>query len=125
MWTGAWPSTYDQNLTDRRTLHQHLVNYLNELHHFYFSTVKNMNRQDAHDVTEAIAHVIAAVPLGEHLTAMKTFCHPIAQRLHEIAARGKPANEAEQVQTVKQAAGKSCERIASLTSSTDTYDQVC
>ncbi|KAI8910710.1 armadillo-type protein [Powellomyces hirtus] len=80
----------------------HLVNHLEQLHHFYFSTIKNMGRDDAHDVTQAIAHIIAAVPLPQLAVALQKFCHPMAQRLHEITAKGKSSTEEEEVATVKE-----------------------
>ncbi|KAJ3021462.1 Nuclear import receptor [Thoreauomyces humboldtii] len=80
----------------------HLVDHLEQLHNFYFNTVKNMDRADVHEVTEGIAHVIAAVPLPQLAGALQKFCHPLAQRLHEIALMGKPKTEIAEVAAVKE-----------------------
>ncbi|KND02149.1 uncharacterized protein SPPG_09044 [Spizellomyces punctatus DAOM BR117] len=80
-----------------------LVNYLSQLHLFYFNIVKKLKREQTYDLTEAIAHVLAAVPVSESLTAMQTFCHPIAQRLHEIASTDGNASDGDDTPIVKEA----------------------
>ncbi|TPX70051.1 hypothetical protein SpCBS45565_g02000 [Spizellomyces sp. 'palustris'] len=80
-----------------------LVNYLNQLHLFYFNIVKKLKREQTYDLTEAIAHVLAAVPVSESLTAMQTFCHPIAQRLHEIASTDRNASDGDDTPIVTEA----------------------
>ncbi|KAJ3289873.1 Nuclear import receptor [Borealophlyctis nickersoniae] len=82
-----------------------IVNYLDQLHPFYLQTTKTMNRDDALELTEAIAHVVHAVPLEGLLETMRNFCLPIAQRLHEIAIAPIPTVETEHVAIVKEAAG--------------------
>ncbi|KAJ3146102.1 Nuclear import receptor [Geranomyces variabilis] len=64
----------------------HLVPHLEQLHDFFFQTIGSMDREDADDVTQAIAHIVSAVPLPQLAGALQKFCHPIAERLHQIAA---------------------------------------
>jgi len=46
-------------------------------------------------VTEAVSHVVAAVPPAELLKALQMFCLPIAQWLHEFTNKGAAATEKE------------------------------
>ncbi|KAI8817535.1 armadillo-type protein [Fimicolochytrium jonesii] len=82
----------------------HLVNHLEQLHQFYSGAIQTMNPHDAQDVTEAMAYILAAVPLSNLGVALQTFIHPMAQQLHAIAAKGKPASEAEEDAAVAESA---------------------
>ncbi|CAO3618834.1 unnamed protein product [Cunninghamella echinulata] len=66
-----------------------LINYIGELHPFYVSIVKTLPFQDALEVTEAIAHVLAVIPIAELQNALQSFCMPLAQDLHSIVSKGK------------------------------------
>ncbi|OZJ03568.1 hypothetical protein BZG36_03091 [Bifiguratus adelaidae] len=74
-----------------------LVGYLSELHPFYLNLMKSLPAKDAFEVTEAVAHVIAAVPIHEIAQALQWFVLPSAQRLHELASKdANSSSEAEQ-----------------------------
>ncbi|KAF0521261.1 ARM repeat-containing protein [Gigaspora margarita] len=70
-----------------------LVEYLPQLHPFYLNVTNKLNGADLLEVTEAVTHVVAAVPPAEILKALQTFCLPIAQGLHLLANKGVGANE--------------------------------
>ncbi|KAJ3112380.1 Nuclear import receptor [Physocladia obscura] len=85
-----------------------LVDYLSQLHPFYLTIVKTLDRLDKNEVISALAHVIKHVPVVSNdpnspdmLKVLEMFCLPIAQRLHQIglmgsaaaAARGKDLQE--------------------------------
>ncbi|KAI9011165.1 armadillo-type protein [Gaertneriomyces semiglobifer] len=80
-----------------------LVNFLEQLHPFYLTTIKKISREDARDLTEAIAYVIAEVPSDNLLQTFQMFCAPVAQRLHEIAHQARPTGEAEEALIVEAA----------------------
>lgn len=71
------------------TPYQHLIDYIGELHPFYVNVVKTLPFQDALGVTEAIAHVLAVIPVTGLTNALQSFCMPLAQDLHTIIAKGK------------------------------------
>ncbi|KAI8336541.1 armadillo-type protein [Chlamydoabsidia padenii] len=68
---------------------EHLIDYIGELHPFYVNVVKTLPFQDALGVTEAIAHVLAVIPVSGLSNALQSFCMPLAQDLHTIVAKGK------------------------------------
>lgn len=70
-----------------------MVSFLNQLHPFFLNVTKTLPTQDVFEVTEAVAHVIAAIPTAELFKALQLFCLPVAQRLHEIALLGKDASD--------------------------------
>ncbi|KAK9762669.1 Nuclear import receptor [Basidiobolus ranarum] len=72
-----------------------LVDYLNQLHPFYMSASKTLSQGDMIEITEALAHVISAVPIEKILVTLQNFCLPIAQALHEIASKGQSVSEGE------------------------------
>ncbi|RUS17967.1 armadillo-type protein [Endogone sp. FLAS-F59071] len=74
-------------------LSQLLVSFLNQLHPFFLNVTKTLPTQDVFEVTEAVAHVIAAIPTAELFKALQLFCLPVAQRLHEIALLRKDASD--------------------------------
>ncbi|KAJ3040360.1 Nuclear import receptor [Rhizophlyctis rosea] len=81
-----------------------MVNYLDQLHPFYLSTSKRLDKEDRREFTEGIAHLVNSLRTPPQiLKALQTFVLPIAQRLHEIGASGKPASEEEEVRVVKEA----------------------
>ncbi|CAO3589815.1 unnamed protein product [Absidia cylindrospora] len=66
-----------------------LIDYIGELHPFYINVVKTLPFRDALEVTEAIAHVLAVIPVSELTNALQSFCTPLAHEVHTIAAKGK------------------------------------
>ncbi|KAI9102434.1 armadillo-type protein [Phlyctochytrium arcticum] len=82
-----------------------LVVFLPQLHQFYFNTVKKMKREETYDLTEAMAHVIAAVPVEQSLSTMQLFCHPIAHGLNEIANNDATSARDPSVEIVKETIG--------------------
>ncbi|KAG9299539.1 hypothetical protein G9A89_020710 [Geosiphon pyriformis] len=70
-----------------------LVEFLPQLHPFYLNVTTTLHGTDLIEVTEAVAHVVAAVPPTQLLSALQMFCLPIAQRLAEIANLGTAATE--------------------------------
>ncbi|KAI8147628.1 armadillo-type protein [Fennellomyces sp. T-0311] len=64
-----------------------LIDYLSELHPFYTSIIRTLPLNDALEVTEAIAHVLAVVPVSGLQNALQQFCLPLAQDLHGIAIK--------------------------------------
>ncbi|KAF8980943.1 Nuclear import receptor [Entomortierella lignicola] len=67
----------------------HLLNYLNQLHVFFVGVTKKLKGMDLLEVTEAVAHVVAAVPNAELSQVFKMFCLPIAEQLAGLASRGQ------------------------------------
>ncbi|KAJ2957823.1 hypothetical protein NQZ79_g6514 [Umbelopsis isabellina] len=70
-----------------------LIDYLSQLHPFYINVGKTLPISDTLEVTEAVAHVIAVIPVNELLQALQLFCMPLAQQLHDVATKGKAATE--------------------------------
>ncbi|KAG2219346.1 hypothetical protein INT45_011254 [Circinella minor] len=64
-----------------------LIDYLSELHPFYTSIIRTLPFNDALEVTEAIAHVLAVVPVSGLQNALQQFCLPLAQDLHGIVVK--------------------------------------
>ncbi|KAJ1974348.1 Nuclear import receptor [Dimargaris xerosporica] len=75
---------------------QWLTRYLDQLHQVYFSVLGALPDRDAEEISEAIAHVIAAVDQGQALAALQPFCANFLERLAELANRGTALNDAEQ-----------------------------
>ncbi|KAG0243782.1 Nuclear import receptor [Actinomortierella wolfii] len=73
----------------------HLLNYLQQLHTFFVNVTKKLKGIDLLEVTEAVAHVIAAVPNAELPNIFKMFCLPIAQQLAALASQGTNVSENE------------------------------
>ncbi|KAG0312190.1 Nuclear import receptor [Linnemannia gamsii] len=71
----------------------HLLNYLNELHGFFMNVTKKLKGLDLWEVTEAVAHVIAAVPNAELAQVFRMFCAPIAQQLAVLASKTAATQE--------------------------------
>ncbi|KAI9316196.1 armadillo-type protein [Dichotomocladium elegans] len=64
-----------------------LVDYISELHPFYTSVIRTLPFSDALEVTEAVAHVLAEVPVANLQNALQQFCLPLAQDLHAIVMK--------------------------------------
>ncbi|KAG0343249.1 Nuclear import receptor [Podila horticola] len=67
----------------------HLLNYLNQLHTFFVGVTNKLSDTDLLEVTEAVAHVVAAVPNENLANVFKMFCLPIAQQLAELASKNQ------------------------------------
>ncbi|KAI9208648.1 armadillo-type protein [Polychytrium aggregatum] len=80
-----------------------LVNFLPQLHPFYVKVIDVLHREDRRELTEAIAYIVNSVPIEEMLKALQAFCLPLAQQLHEIAIKGKPADHQHEVDAVNKA----------------------
>lgn len=68
---------------------QHLVDFLVQLQSFYVQVTKSLPFRDVLEVTEAVSHVISAIPPAEIQKALQVFCLPVAKELHDIVSRGK------------------------------------
>lgn len=64
---------------------QLLTSYLPILHPFYEKIAPNLPLQSLHEVTEGVAHVIAALPHNQIYDSLKMFCDPIIARLQQKA----------------------------------------
>ncbi|KAF9349142.1 Nuclear import receptor [Mortierella sp. AD094] len=71
----------------------HLLNYLNQLHGFFVGVTKKLKGMDLLEVTEAVAHVVAAVPNAELAQVFQMFCLPIAQQLAVLASKDQTTLE--------------------------------
>ncbi|KAF9110554.1 Nuclear import receptor [Mortierella sp. AM989] len=71
----------------------HLLNYLNQLHEFFVGVTKKLKGMDLLEVTEAVAHVVAAVPNAELAQVFQMFCLPIAQQLAAFASKDQSTLE--------------------------------
>lgn len=74
-----------------------LIDYLSELHPFYTGVIFKLEKLEQREFTEAISHVLSAVPMNESLERLSSFCFPMAKRLHEIASAGKPTGGEEAI----------------------------
>lgn len=68
---------------------QLLIDYLSDLHPFYTSIIRSLPFLDALEVTEAVAHVLAVIPVNGLQNALQQFCLPLAQDLHVVASKEK------------------------------------
>ena len=64
-----------------------LVNHLEQLHAFYEHVSSSLTLPSLYDITDGVAHVIAAQDLDKVYSAMKLFCQPIVERLMAKADR--------------------------------------
>lgn len=58
-----------------------LVNHVEQLHAFYEHVSGNLPLPSLYDITDGVAHVVAAQPLDKIYQALKLFCQPIVERL--------------------------------------------
>jgi transportin-3 len=65
------------------------LNYLNQLHTFFVGVTNKLSDTDLLEVTEAVAHVVAAVPNENLANVFKMFCLPIAQQLAGLASKNQ------------------------------------
>lgn len=62
-----------------------MIDYLDQLHPFYVTALSKLQQFDAMELTEAIAHIVKAVPSDKLLQTIQIFCLPVAQRLQELS----------------------------------------
>jgi len=62
---------------------QHLVNHVGHLLPFYQNFASALDPVSLFEVTEAVAHVVAAQPLDRLYEIMGSFCRPIADELDQ------------------------------------------
>lgn len=75
----------------------HLVSYLPQLHSFYQNMSLTLGQEDMNEVSAAIAHIIGSLRAAEAASAMYTFCMPLVERLHNIAAQKlQPSKQVQQ-----------------------------
>ncbi|GAA99924.1 hypothetical protein E5Q_06627 [Mixia osmundae IAM 14324] len=74
---------------------QHLIPYLPQLHTFLTDVGPNLDPADYAELTEGVAHVVAAMPPQEAIAAMPMFCMPMLEQLHTIAAQPGTATKAQ------------------------------
>ncbi|KAI9278101.1 armadillo-type protein [Sporodiniella umbellata] len=66
-----------------------LVEFVPQLQMFYANVGNTLSYRDKSEVTEAICHVIAVLPVASIKDALQSFCLPVAQKLHAMASKGK------------------------------------
>lgn len=62
-----------------------LVGHVEQLHQFYEHVAGDLPLQSLYEVTDGVAHVVAAQPLVKIYEALRLFCEPIAKRLMDKA----------------------------------------
>lgn len=62
-----------------------LVGHVGQLHQFYEHVAGDLPLQSLYEVTDGVAHVVAAQPLDKIYEALRLFCEPIAKRLMDKA----------------------------------------
>jgi transportin-3 len=95
-----------------------LLNYLNQLHQFFVGVTKQLKGLDLSEVTEAVAHVIAAVPNAELANVFQMFCAPIAQQLSAYASKEHGSLE----EDIPSIIGKEDHTASELTEMTKHYE---
>ncbi|EWC47207.1 hypothetical protein DRE_03326 [Drechslerella stenobrocha 248] len=69
--------------------HQLLVGHITQLHNFYEQVSANLPNQSLEEVTDGVAHVVAAQPIDKVYDALRLFCEPITKRLMEKANQAR------------------------------------
>jgi transportin-3 len=65
-----------------------LIAFLKDLHPFYMSASEKLPDYDVLELTEAMAHILNALPLPNILECLNSFCYSFVKQLHEIAFQG-------------------------------------
>lgn len=63
------------------------------MHPFYQNVSPALDIDSLFEVTEGVAHVVAAQPLERIYDVMGSFCHPIAAQLVALQHKGPAADE--------------------------------
>ncbi|KAK9355678.1 armadillo-type protein [Lipomyces doorenjongii] len=71
---------------------QHLVNYIDQLHDFYEKIAPQIHVESLYDLTDGVAHLVAAQRLDKIYNSLKMFCAPVVARLYSRA--NAPVDEA-------------------------------
>ncbi|KAK7206639.1 armadillo-type protein [Myxozyma melibiosi] len=61
---------------------QHLAPYIDQLHSFYEQVAPRIHLDSLYDLTDGVAHLVAAQPIDKIYEHLKSFCMPIVQRLY-------------------------------------------
>ncbi|KAJ1977398.1 Nuclear import receptor [Dimargaris cristalligena] len=64
-----------------------LFQFLPQLHQLYTALVPVAHHQDARELTEGVAHVVASLPADQILGGLQPFCEPFLVRLAALADR--------------------------------------
>lgn len=62
-----------------------LIDHITQLHQFYEQVAPDLPLPSLYEITDGVAHVVAAQPLDKVYDALLLFCKPIASRLMERA----------------------------------------
>jgi transportin-3 len=69
------------------------VNHVSQLLPFYQNVSPALDIESLFEVTEGVAHVVAAQPLERIYQVMGSFCQPIANELVALQHKGSAADE--------------------------------
>lgn len=61
---------------------QHLAQFIDQLHSFYEQVAPRIHLESLYDLTDGVAHLVAAQPIEKVYDSLKSFCMPIVQRLY-------------------------------------------
>jgi transportin-3 len=53
----------------------------------------NLEKEDKKEMSEAISHLLSAVPHDNLGQALDLFCMPVVQKIHEYVAKGVPVGD--------------------------------
>lgn len=70
-----------------------MINYVSQLHPFYETVAPALDIDSLFEVTEGVAHVVAAQPLERIYEVMGSFCRPIAARIVALQHKDGAADE--------------------------------
>ncbi|KAK9478073.1 armadillo-type protein [Lipomyces japonicus] len=70
----------------------HLVGFIDQIRTFYEQVAPEVSLESLYDLTDGVAHLVAALPLDKMYEYLKTLCAPIVERLY--AKANAPADDA-------------------------------
>jgi transportin-3 len=76
---------------------KHLVKYMEELQPFYVHSLPLVQEQDRKELSEAVSHLLAAVPKQNLSQALNLFCSPVGQRIHLLLNPPIPEGDREKI----------------------------
>jgi transportin-3 len=76
---------------------KHLLPYIEQLQPFYTNSLPLVQERDRKEMSEAISHLICAVPVDQLGQALHLFCMPVAQRIHSLVEQNIPSNDIERI----------------------------
>ncbi|CEJ00632.1 hypothetical protein RMCBS344292_14684 [Rhizopus microsporus] len=68
---------------------KYLCKDCSKLQVFYVNIIRTLDYPDDNEVTEAISHVLAQLPVSEIQNALQIFCLPVIQQLHELVTKAQ------------------------------------